>query len=71
MPHHATHNYNISLLGMFVLYIMAILHTGIQISPTPICNTGKIGPATLATQLLKRYLHKISFVAMVTVYKQL
>ena len=58
MPHHAIHNYNISLLGMFVSYITVILHIGVQISSTPICNTRKIWPATLVTQLLKGYLHK-------------
>ena len=44
---------------MFVIYIMIILCIGVHISSTPICNTRKIWPATLATQLLKRYLHNI------------
>ena len=35
MLHHAMINYNISVLEMFVLHIMVILHIDVQISPIP------------------------------------
>ena len=71
MPHHAIHNYNISLIEMFIYYIMIILHIGVQISSTPICNARKYDLLPWQHNCSRGICTKYSFVAMVTVYKQL
>ena len=71
MPHHAIRNYSISLLGIFVLYIMVILHIVYRSAQYQYVITGKYDPLPWQHNCSRRICTIFLFVAMVTVYKQL